>query len=119
MKDLEEDFTNTLKSIVQETQEIALEELSSCNQLLLSSQVIVQRDADAIRKATNNLQIISQKLDDIFSFNLIPKINFMNNKNLMACEELEEGIDMLSNELFDSSDTILGEGHEIKSDSDT
>lgn len=102
MRDLQEDVTNSLKWLIQDTQEIALEELTNCNQLLLSSQVILQKDTSALRTAANNLENISKKLDDILSFNFIPQIEFQK-KSLEAFSdtELELGVDTFTNEMID------------------
>ncbi|XP_063704350.1 biogenesis of lysosome-related organelles complex 1 subunit 3-like [Culicoides brevitarsis] len=101
MKDLQEDVTNSLKWLIQETQEDALDELNSCNQLLLSSQVVLQKDTIALKQAANNLESISKKLDDILSFNIIPQIEFQRKNVSLEDVELELGIDTLTNEMID------------------
>lgn len=102
MRDLQEDVTNSLKWLIQDTQEIALEELTNCNQLLLSSQVILQKDTSALRTAANNLENISKKLDDILSFNFIPQIEFQKKSlEVFSDTELELGVDTLTNEMID------------------
>uniref|UniRef100_A0A336LU07 Biogenesis of lysosome-related organelles complex 1 subunit 3 n=1 Tax=Culicoides sonorensis TaxID=179676 RepID=A0A336LU07_CULSO len=98
MRDLEEDVTNSLKWLIQDNVEITLDELSNCNQLLLSTQVILQKDNSAIKQAANNLENISTRLDDILSFNFIPKIEFQ----IKTPEiELEMGVDTLTSEMIE------------------
>lgn len=98
MQDLQEDVTNSLKWLIQDTQEIALEELTSCNQLLLSSQVVLQKDTSALRTAAVNLENVSKKLDDILSFNFIPQIEF---QKKISDADAELGVDMLTNEMIE------------------
>lgn len=103
MQDLQEDVTNSLKWLIQDTQEAALEELRNCNQLLLSTQVVLQKDTSALQTAANNLENVSQKLDDILSFNFIPKIEFHKKTSVEALSdtELEMGVDTLTNEMIE------------------
>lgn len=98
MQDLQEDVTNSLKWLIQDTQEIALEELTSCNQLLLSSQVVLQKDTSALRTAAVNLENVSKKLDDILSFNFIPQIEF---QKKISDADAELGVDTLTNEMIE------------------
>lgn len=103
MQNLQEDVTNSLKWLIHDTQEVCLEELISCNQLLLSTQVVLQKDTIALRTAEHNLENIAKKLDDILSFNFIPKIDFRKKTSEEASgeTELELGVDTLTNEMIE------------------
>lgn len=103
MQNLQEDVTNSLKWLIHDTQEVCLEELTNCNQLLLSTQVVLQKDTIALRTAEHNLENISKKLDDILSFNFIPKIDFRKKTSEEASgeTELELGVDTLTNEMIE------------------
>lgn len=76
LQQMQQDLTESLVQVIAEAQQTAAEDLSQATELLLSTQVTMQRVHQSLHAGLSSSRQINNRLEDILSLNFIPKMYF-------------------------------------------
>lgn len=76
LQQMQQDLTDSLVQVISDSQQTAVEDLSQATELLLNTQVAMQRVHQSLHAGLSSSRNISNRLDDILSLNFIPKLYF-------------------------------------------
>lgn len=76
LQQIQEDITTSMVTVITETQQVAVDELSQAAEVLLNTQVMVQKADKALQSAVSSTRSVNTRLDDILSLNFLPQLYF-------------------------------------------